>query len=33
MQVGSGCKVYLRADELPPGRLIARVSRHVVDVI
>jgi hypothetical protein len=33
MQVGSGCKVHLRADELPPGCLIARVSRHVVDVI
>jgi hypothetical protein len=33
MQVGSGCKVHLRADELPPGRLIVRLSRHLVAVI
>jgi len=26
-------KVHLRADELPPGRLIVRVSRHLVAVI
>lgn len=33
MRVGSGCKVHLRADELPKGRIIARVSGHLVAVI
>jgi hypothetical protein len=33
MQVGSGTRVHLRADELPDGRLIARCSRHYVAVI
>jgi hypothetical protein len=33
MKVGSGCKVHLRADELPRGRLIVKVSRHLVAVI
>jgi hypothetical protein len=33
MQIGSGCKVHLRADELPRGRVICRLSRHVVAVI
>lgn len=33
MQIGSGCKVHLRADELPGGRIIAAVSRHYVAVI
>jgi hypothetical protein len=33
MQVGSGCRVHLRADELPPGRLIVKCSKHVVAVI
>lgn len=33
MKIGSGCKVHLRADELPPGRLIVAVSRHMVAVI
>jgi hypothetical protein len=33
MKIGSGCKVHLTAEELPAGRLIARVSRHVVAVI
>jgi hypothetical protein len=33
MQIGSGCKVHLRADELPPGRLVVNVSRHSVAVI
>jgi hypothetical protein len=33
MQIGSGCKVHLRADELPSGRLIVSVSRHTVAVI
>ena len=33
MTVGSGCRVHLRADELPPGRLIVRLSRHLAAVI
>lgn len=33
MQVGSGCQVHLRADELPAGRLIVSVSRHTTAVI
>lgn len=33
MQIGSGCKVHLRADELPSGRLVVSVSRHMVAVI
>jgi hypothetical protein len=33
MQIGSGCKVHLRADELPPGRLIVNLSRHSAAVI
>lgn len=33
MSIGSGCTVHLRADELPAGRLIVRLSRHVCAVI
>ena len=33
MKIGSGCKVHLKADELPGGRLIVSVSRHLVAVI
>lgn len=33
MQIGSGCTVHLRADELPDGRVIARLSKHVCAVI
>lgn len=33
MQIGQGCKVHLRADELPRGRLIVKVSRHVTTMI
>lgn len=33
MQIGQGCTVHLRADELPSGRLIVSVSRHLVAVI
>ena len=33
MQIGSGCKVHLKADELPSGRLVCNVSRHQVAVI
>jgi hypothetical protein len=33
MSIGSGCKVHLRAGELPAGRLIVRASKHIVAVI
>ncbi|MGH2865329.1 MAG: hypothetical protein ACRDJX_08795 [Solirubrobacteraceae bacterium] len=33
MQVGHGCTVHLRGGELPGGRLIVRVSRHMCAVI
>jgi len=33
MEVGSGCQVHLARDELPDGRIICKVSRHLVAVI
>jgi len=33
MRVGGGCQVHLRADELPSGTLIVRVSKHLTTVI
>lgn len=33
MQIGSGCKVHLRSEELPKGTLIVRVSKHMCAVI
>ena len=33
MHIGQGCKVHLSEDELPDGRLIARVSKHHTTVI
>ncbi|HWJ51508.1 MAG TPA: hypothetical protein VNR42_10830 [Solirubrobacteraceae bacterium] len=33
MKVGEGCTVHLRANELPAGRLIVRVSKHMCAVI
>lgn len=33
MQIGSGCKVHLRPGELPDGRLIVSVSKHITCVI
>lgn len=33
MQIGSGCKVHLRAEELPSGTIICSVSKHIVAVI
>jgi len=33
MQVGFGCRVHLRAEELPRGRLVVRLSRHLTAVI
>jgi hypothetical protein len=33
MEVGSGCQVHLRPDELPSGRIVCRLSKHLVAVI
>ena len=33
MSIGSGCKVHLKTSELPGGRIICRVSKHLVAVI
>lgn len=33
MFIGSGCKVHLKANELPMGRLIINVSRHMTTMI
>jgi hypothetical protein len=33
MHIGSGCTVHLRADELPPGRLVVCLSRHMCAVV
>lgn len=33
MKFGQGCKVHLRAEELPKGRIICRLSKHFVAVI
>jgi len=33
MNIGTGCQIRLRAEELPKGRLIVRLSGHVSAVI
>ena len=33
MFIGLGCKVHLRKDELPAGRLLVHVSKHITAVI
>lgn len=33
MKIGEGCKVHLRADELPRGRIVVRLTRHYAAVI
>lgn len=33
MKIGSGCKVHLTEEELPKGRLVCNVSKHVTCVI
>jgi hypothetical protein len=33
MFIGQGCKVHLRADELPAGRIVISLSKHVTAVI
>jgi hypothetical protein len=33
MAVGQGCQVHLRQHEIPTGRLIVKVSKHLSAVI
>jgi hypothetical protein len=33
MGIGTGCRVHLKADELPSGRIIASLSAHLVAVV
>lgn len=33
MKVGQGCRVHLKPEELPQGRLVVAVSRHYVAMI
>ena len=33
MFIGSGCKVHLSASELPKGRLVTRLSKHLAAVV
>ena len=33
MGIGTGCKVHLKESELPRGRLIVRLSKHITCVI
>jgi len=33
MGIGTGCKVHLREEELPKGKIIASVSKHLTTVI
>lgn len=33
MLIGSGCKVHLKDSELPSGRIIVRVSKHLSAVV
>ena len=33
MSIGSGCKVHLRDDELPSGRIVCSLSKHATAVI
>lgn len=33
MGIGTGCKVHLNASELPKGRIIVKVSKHLVAMI
>ena len=33
MLIGKGCKVHLKSDELPQGKIICRVSKHFTAVV
>lgn len=33
MKIGSGCTIHLREDEIPAGRIVCNLSKHVTAVI
>lgn len=33
MRIGSGCTVHMRASELPSGRIVCNLSKHVAAVV
>lgn len=33
MMIGHGCRTHVRADELPKGRLVLRLSKHLTAVL
>jgi hypothetical protein len=33
MKIGSGCQTHLRAEELPSGRIVCRLSKHFAAVV
>ena len=33
MGIGTGCRVHLKAEELPSGRLLVNVSKHMLAVV
>lgn len=33
MKIGQGCKVHLRSEELPSGRIIVELSKHSAAVV
>ena len=33
MKIGGGCQTHLRLNEIPPGRVIVKVSKHLTAVI
>ena len=33
MNIGSGCKMHLKAEELPEGRIVCKLSKHFTAVI
>lgn len=33
MFIGSGCRIHLKENELPKGKLIVRVSKHITAVV
>lgn len=33
MKIGQGCKIHLKSSELPDGRIICKLSKHIVPII
>jgi len=33
MKIGQGCKVHLKKEEIPAGKLLVRISKHITTVI